>query len=216
MFSTLLGQAAWSPAIRGQQSAGLAQVHVEYTGRSTIGTAVLVGRQDRDHDVVLHFLTSARIFHVAVGEPDARPHVTLDLDDRQTVAATEVIVSPSRLVEVAIVRTVAEHTTLAPQPIAYDAPWPGEPFRVIGYAAGGNVLAFEQRVRFHSTRLILGDWGLSGLVGCQGAPAISSAGVFGVVSECASNQVAVVSQFAFDRWFIERHISRVSVTTTDR
>lgn len=177
------------------------------------GTAVIVARDDRATGVLLHLVTSARLF------PDGWHTVrvgTMD-DTFVDVNRSDIVVSGSRLVEVAIVRLLGTRAPATPAPLVWRAPAPDAPIQIHGLDARGASIVIDGRVRFLSTRLIVADRDASGLHGCLGAPATDEDGVFGIVSECGQGRTATIATLSMDRWFIERYVPHLpSVTRTER
>lgn len=68
-----------------------------------------------------------------------------------------------------------------------------------------------ERVRFVTSRSVLGDRSAAHVAGCRGAPALVERGVFGLVSECDPDRVPVVTPLAAARAFITRTIPGLTV-----
>jgi len=180
------------------------------------GACVLISRENRGAEVVLHFLTSSHLFRDAEGDRLAMHAIRLFLDERRSVdvAPADVIMPAGTLVDVAIVRVTTAATDLVPRPITLEAPPVGEVFLISGFDAHGKPATAGQRVRFRSSLLAVGDREPSSLTGCVGAPAISQRGVFGVVSECTSGRPPVVAVLAMAGSFLERYGGRAPVQTS--
>ena len=92
-----------------------------------LGTAVLIHRDDRGSDTVLHFLTSSCLFRTPQGDqrPPART-IELLLDDGRhplEVKRGDVFMPSGSCVDIAVVRiTAPATTTLVPQRVVYDPP----------------------------------------------------------------------------------------------
>jgi hypothetical protein len=172
------------------------------------GTGFLIHRDDRNPDVALYFLTSARLFRDPQGGPSPRiqaARVFLGGEHTLDVPRDDIFVCTG-VIDVAVVRATSPSTTLVPRPLVYDPPSPGEVFHISGYGRDGARATVAERVRFLSTLLAVGDRDASALVGCVGAPAISRNGAFGLVSECTAGRTPTIALFSVARAFIERHV----------
>jgi hypothetical protein len=54
--------------------------------------------------------------------------------------------------------------------------------------------------------MAVSDRDVSGLAGCIGAPAMTAAGVFGIVSQCEKERCAIVLLLSMARSFIKRTV----------
>jgi hypothetical protein len=173
------------------------------------GTCALVHAEPQDGVVVLYFVTSARLFKTAQGEP-LRPAraIRVTLADGRVVNIQHdgVFLPAGNLVDVAVLRASAPPPAGTPASLAFDAPEPDDDFVIAGSDRDGAELTVSERVRFVSTRLVVGDRDASALVGCLGAPAISADGIYGVVSECDANRAPVVTLLSAAYAFIARHV----------
>jgi hypothetical protein len=183
-------------------------------GSEERGTAVLIHRDDRGSDAVLHFLTSSCLFKTAQGDqrPSART-IELLLDDGQRpveITRGDVFMPGGGCLDIAIFCVTAPATIrLVPQRVIYDPPPAGAAFLVAGYDPAGRLTSVAAHIRFRSTLLAMGDRDVSTLHGCAGAAALlpGGEGVFGVVSECDPHRSVVISLLSLARSFIERHIT---------
>jgi hypothetical protein len=75
--------------------------------------------------------------------------------------------------------------------MTFTAPPPGSEFLIAGYDRDGAQATMAEHARLVSTRLVVDDREASWLAGCVGAPAISAAGIEGVVSERNLNRAVV-------------------------
>ena len=193
------------------------RIRVLTDGADVEGHGVAVARQDRPSDTVLHLLTAARLFRAAgTGEPLSWRGVRVDVGAAVPidVGPRDVVVSGSRLADVAIVRVAVPTSSATAAALIWTMPEPGESIRIEGFDASGGTMALDARARFVSTRLVRTDRDASVLRGCLGAPAFVGAGVVGIVAECTRGFGAVVSTFWMDRWFIERTLPRPPAVTT--
>jgi hypothetical protein len=183
------------------------RIQVTGSGGATEGTCFLIHQERHEQDVVHYFLTSAHLLNPeAVGE---RRSVSLRL--RLIVDQSSVIdTSGSRVrfpggadegLDVAIVMAVSTNTHLIPIPVSLESPGPDEAFSVRGHQ-GARLTVLTERVRFRSTRLVLGDRTLADMSGLLGAPAILDGTVFGLVSECSSTRVPTITLLSAARHFL--------------
>jgi hypothetical protein len=177
------------------------------------GTAVVIHRDDRGSNTVLHFLTSSCLFRTPQGEqrPPART-IELLLDEGQQpleVKRGDVFMPSGSCIDIAVFRVTAPATiALVPQRIIYDPPPAGAAFLASGYDLAGRPTRVAAHIRFRSTLLAIGDRDLSSLRGCVGAAAVlqGGEGVFGVVSECDPNRAPVIALLSVARRFIEQYV----------
>jgi hypothetical protein len=195
-------------------------LQIVYEGGVVDGSCALVYMDSRVEDVMLYFVTSARLFKTPDGQPlpDARAiRVTLDGGNQVTVGRQDVFLPIGNLVDVAVLRAEAPYAAVLPGTMSFDAPPPaGSDFLIAGYDDGGALATVAEHVRFLSTRLVVGDRDVSGLAGCLGAPAISADGIFGVVSECDAGRAPVVTLLALASPFLARHVPGLMVRPTLR
>jgi hypothetical protein len=177
------------------------------------GTSVLIHRDDRGSNTVLHFLTSSCLFRTPQGEQRLPTRIIeLLLDDGQQsleVKRGDVFMPSGSCVDIAVFRVTAPATiALVPQRIIYDPPPAGAAFLASGYDLAGRPTRIAAHIRFRSTLLAIGDRDLSSLRGCVGAAAIlqGGEGVFGVVSECGPNRSPVIALLSVARRFIEQYV----------
>jgi hypothetical protein len=199
---TLAGDDATTPSI--------VAVRIATDTGEVRGTAVLIHREDGGNGVVLHFLTSSRLFETPDGWRDTGSravHVRLDDGRVLDVNSKDVLVA-SGFVDVAILRVTTAHAAMVPRPVIYEPPTVGTVFLISGHDQNDAQTNVVQHVRFESTLLAVGDRDASGLAGCVGAPAMSPDGVFGVVSECDSGRPPVIALLPMARPFINRYLPR--------
>ena len=215
------GEARLAAAVQDAPAPSVVTVRVLRDVGEEHGTAVLIHRDDRGNNTVLHLLTSSGLFRTARGDqrPPARTiELLLYNGPRLEVTRTDVFIPSGGCMDVAVFRVTAPAaTTLVPQPIVYDPPPAGTPFLVSGYDPAGRAVEVGAHIRFRSTLLAIGDRDVSNLRGCIGAPAIleDRQGVFGVVSECEPHRAPVIALLSAARRFIERYVPpRVAAPST--
>jgi hypothetical protein len=217
LLSTLLvASSSAGAAVDSAPDSAVLRLQVVTDRGNVDGTGVLIHREDHGTDVVLYFVTSARLFKDPEGGLPLRTQVTrVRLDGHHTldVPRDSIFVCPG-VIDVAVLRATSPMTALVPRPVIYEEPSPGEVFHITGYGPDLQPATIAERVRFRSTIFAVGDRDASALLGCVGAPAISRSGAFGVVSECAPGRTPKITLFSVARPFIERHapISRPSNT----
>ena len=86
-----------------------------------------------------------------------------------------------------------------------EPPQTGQAFVVRG-RQGLEWTSLSERVRFRSTRLIVGDRTTENVAGLLGAPAMVDGGAFGLVSECSASRVPVITLLSAARGFLVRAI----------
>jgi hypothetical protein len=86
--------------------------------------------------------------------------------------------------------------------VTWGVPEAGDAFTVLD-SAGGELV---QRVRFRSTRLLIGDRTSAEMARLLGAPALAGGRVFGVVTQCSTSRVPVITLLSAARTFLSREI----------
>lgn len=204
----LTGVASASPPRDAEGSVLRLQI-IGSTG-TTEGTCFLVHQERRGHEVVHYFLTSARLLDpAAVGErrtTSLRIRVVLDESTVIEAKGSDVVLPGAVLgLDVAVVKAVSTNTSLVPLAVSMEAPDSGRVFVVRGYR-GSELTILTERVRFRSTRLVIGDRTAADVAGLIGGPAIVEGGVFGLVSECSSSRLPVIALLSAARGFLSRSI----------
>lgn len=185
-------------------------------------TAAAIEQRITPQMTTLYLLTAARPFRLPMGERLRPPHaVVVWLNDVLAVDVDpeDVVLPAATLLDIAIVRVALDsaRTDLRLAPLTCELPAPGATFRVVGSAFDGRPAAtVDVGVRFESTALLVGDRDISSMDACVGAPAVSEAGIFGVVSRCERGSVPLVSLLGLAREFMQRAVpgqrSRPTVT----
>jgi hypothetical protein len=187
------------------------RIQVVGKGGTTEGTGVLLHQQRREHDVVHYFLTAAHLLNPdALGERStASLKIRVIVDASTAIEASGAnVVFPGGVeqgVDLAIVKATSTNSSLVPVPVSMEAPDPGTVFLVQGYQ-GSQLTVLTERVRFRSTRLVVGDRTADDVSAFVGAPAMGENGVFGLVSECSSSRVPVITLLAAARGFLTRAV----------
>jgi hypothetical protein len=189
------------------------RIQVIGSGGTTEGTCFLIHQERHEQDVVHYFLTSAHLLNPeAVGE---RRSVSLRLRlfvDQSSVIDTSgsSVLFPGGTqqgLDVAIVKAVSTNTHLIPLHVSLEPPEADEVFVVRGHQ-GARLTVLTERVRFRSTRLVLGDRTVADVRGLLGAPAIIDGDVFGLLSECSSTRVPIITLLSAARHFLSLGIPR--------
>jgi hypothetical protein len=186
---------------------------MEVMGRSGAakGTAFLVHESRRERDTVLYFVTAGHLMDpFPLGESR-----TTSLRIRFLVNETSGIETnggditfPGGIhqgLDLAVVKVATTLVGPIPMPIASRSPRPGEEFLLKGRGERGLIVLTE-RARFRSTRLVIGDKTAADVDGLMGAPAVIDGAVFGLVSECSSTRVPVITLLEGAYGFLERTI----------
>lgn len=189
------------------------RLRIVQDGAITNATCVLVHRDDREDGVVLYFVTASHLFKRTTGEAPPRVtaiNVVVDGGHAISIHPDDLVLPVGSLVDIAILRAVVTHTTLVPQAVLFEPPVSGSVFLIAGRDDAGALVALAERVRRRSTAVIVGDRDASAVNGCEGAPAVDEAGVFGIVSECEAGRLPVVTLFSMAANWISRHIPGLS------
>jgi hypothetical protein len=83
-----------------------------------------------------------------------------------------------------VLRLLSGPGLLTPAQIDPGTPPEGAPFDVVGFDRAGGIVALEQRAGPADGASLVGDRSVQAIAGCLGAPAFSSRGLFGIVSDC--------------------------------
>ena len=207
------------PASAAPQSPSPAEAALTLTivrGRETTEVScVLINREDRQSEVVLYFVTAAQPFRMDDGR--LRPYptaVTLNLDGTTRVAVNPADISLSNsLTDIALFPVTVPATAVLPRSITFDDPKVGAMFLIAGRTASRQPLIVPQHVSRRATAVLVGDRDVSGLAPCTGAPALSEAGVFGIVTTCGPGLRPVVSLFSFAQPWMVRRVPNLSGPT---
>jgi len=215
----LLALATVHPA-NASTSAAVLPVQIVRGGATTTGTCALIHREDRAGGIRLYFVTAGGLFRTADGlRLAAETAITVGSGvDMVRVDWNDVVLSATPVVDVALLRVVVARTNLVPGPIGFDPPSPPGAFVVSGFA-GGQPTDRQQRTRFVSTVLVVGDRDLSGLDGCLGSAASADGSMFGVVTGCEPRKAPIITLFRAAAAFLERVVPGLRsprMTTADR
>jgi hypothetical protein len=199
-----------STAPTGNEGAVL-PIRVTGSGGTTEGTCFLIHQETREHDVVLYFVTAGHLFSAdALGDGRiASLRIRLIIDQTHAIeTGGDNVVFPAGAeqgLDLAVVKAACLVATLAPLPMSTHPPRPGDMFTVRRYQAD-ELMFLTERVRFRSSRLVLGDRTAAHMIGLAGAPAVTETGVFGVVSECSSDHAPVIVLLSAASGFLSRAI----------
>lgn len=185
------------------------RIHITIGGGEVDGTCVVIDRDDNGSEAVLQLLTSAGLFKTPddTREPATQTVGVLLFGGRALdVHRRDVSVSSREHADVALIRITTPPTAVEPQRASYDRPGIGTSFVIAGFDEHGDPRTLVEHVRFESTLLAVGDRDASPLKGCLGAPAISVAGVFGVVRECEPGRAPIISLLMEANTFIAREL----------
>jgi hypothetical protein len=188
------------------------RVQIVGSAGTTEGMCFLVHQERREHDVVHYFLTSSHLFDAgSLGESRTVPlRIRVIVDDSTVIETSGNNVSFPGGIEqglgLAIIKAVSTNTSLAPTPVAMDPPDAGGVFVVWRRQGDGSKAMLTERVRFRSTRLVIGDRAAADANGFLGSPAAVEGGVFGVVSEVGSGGAPVIALLSAARGFLTRAI----------
>lgn len=205
ILSLLLLALATAHPANASTSAAVLPVQIVRGAATTTGTCALIHREDRAGGIRLYFVTAGSLFRTADGvRLAAESAITIGSGvDMFAVDRNEVVLSATPIVDVALLRVVVGRTNLVPGPISFEPPSPAAAFVVSGFA-GGRLSDQQQRTRFVSTVLVVGDRDLSGLDGCLGAAASADGSIFGVVTGCEPRKAPIITLFRAAAAFLER------------
>lgn len=196
------------------------RLRIVQDGVITNATCVLIHRDNRTDGVVLYFVTAAHLFKRTTGEAPPRVtamNVVVDEGHAITIDPDDLVLPTGNPVDIAVFRAVVTHTTLVPQAVLFEPPVSGSVFLIAGRDDAGALVTLAERVRRRATAVVVGDRDASALTGCEGAPAVGEAGMFGIVSQCEAGRLPIVTLFSIAHDWISRHVpglfDRPSVTT---
>ena len=165
----------------------LARIEIATSRETMKSTSFLVHQQGDGDASVLYFLTSARPFKDSAADlrgGTRRIRLIRPGELPIEIAPADVTLPIGNMLDVAIIRVVGSQAKVAPMPMVFDPPSPGQVFVISGFSTQETGLAVPQRVHLAATSLIVGDRDASHLAGCSGAPATVEVGAFGIVTDC--------------------------------
>jgi len=187
-------------------------LQVVYPHATLDGVCTLVGVERRATHLELYFITSARFFKTAQGEPFAAvaPEVRVAMDDgtEVNVLREHRYLPMGSLIDIAVLRVDVSENDVAAATLGFAAPLPGQSLDIVTYTSDGTRQVEAQHVRFASTRFVVGDQDLSNL-SCLGAPAIDGDEIVGVVSECEPARAPLITPLSVAFPFLSRHVPGV-------
>ena len=183
-------------------------LHVMYAHAAFEGTCALVDIERRATHLQLYFITSARFFKTAQGQPlapAAEVRVTMNDGTDVNVLREHRYLPIGDLVDIAVLRADVADDGLAAAAMGFTIPAPGHDLEVVAYDRGGTRQIETQHIRFASTRFVVGDRDLSNFA-CLGAPAIDGDEIVGLVSECEPGRAPLITPLSVAFPFLARHI----------
>jgi hypothetical protein len=186
--------------VRATSDTGGTIVRIQVGGGSATrdGAGFLVHAAPKGNTTVYSFVTtSALLDPVPLGERRTiSVRLRLWADDGTTLDASGMDLRfPGGMhagLDIAVIRIESSVPGLRPLPITLDPPEPGDTFVVQGRQRSGP-LTMNERVRFRSSRLLIGDRTITLAAELLGAPALTAEGAFGIVSQCSASRVPVVT-----------------------
>jgi hypothetical protein len=177
-------------------------------GRTVEGTCFLIASQRRGHEVVLSFLTSARLFRATGGRGCDGRQLRLVADGGIQIETTRttVLLPPEQAPDVAIVRVTLPYTDFVPFPVASACPEVARAFVAFGHRENGAPVTLKARVRRRSPWFIVGDRTIPDSDALVGAPALVGGAVFGLVSDCGPDRCPTITALTTAYSFIARHV----------
>lgn len=194
-------------------------LHVVYEHTTLEGLCTLVDVERHGTGVSLYFITSARLFKTAGGEPfppATQARVTMDDGTDMYVPREHRYLPIGNLIDIAVLRADVAASGLAPAAMGFSVPSPGRSLDIAAYNRGGTRQIETQHVRFASSRFIVGDRDLSSLAACLGAPAIDGDEIVGVVSECEPGRAPLMTPLSVAFPFLARQIPGLTGQPTRR
>jgi hypothetical protein len=188
-------------------SAVVLPLQITRAGTTTAAACTLIHREDRNGGIRLYFVTAGNLFRTAEGERLAQETSIIVGFGMDTLAVdpADVVLPAAPVVNVALLPVNVAHTDLVPGPIGFEPPAPEAGFLISGLAAG-RPADVQQRTRFVSTVLLVGDRDVSGFEGCLGSAATAATRTFGVVTSCEPGRTPIITLFRAARSFLQRNI----------
>ena len=194
------------PAARSSAEESLAvQIRATATD-AALGTAVLVAVDASRGEPVYLFVTSSRVFDC--GESDRTAAVRLQSSSGESidVAPDQIIRSSEATMPIVVIRVTWPGFAHAPVTIDLDAPPDRGVFVVEGFRRDGSVVEIPDRVQRRSMTMVSGDRAIPEMDAPLGAPAISTAGLFGIVTESEPGQTPVITLLSSVADFLSRYL----------
>jgi hypothetical protein len=187
----------------------LARIEIATSHGTEKSTSFLVHQQRAGDGAILYYLTSARPFRDSAADLRAgirRIRLIRPGEVPIEIAPADVTLPMGNMLDVAVIRVVGSQANVAPMPMVFDPPSPGQVFVISGFSTQETGLAVPQRVHFAATSLIVGDRDASILAGCGGAPATVEGGVFGLVTDCQQGRGPSIVPLSIVQRFILRNL----------
>lgn len=168
-------------------------------------TCALIAREQQGSTVVLSFVTAAHLFKDMQGETRFPVTTRVDIDGTSLeVRAEDITVPRGNAIDVAVLRVTVASSALAAPRVTRDLPEAGEAFHIEGFARDQTPTQIGLHVSGRTSLALVGSRELSGLASCEGAPAVSESGVFGIVTECRTGEPPTIVPFAAAAGWIAR------------
>jgi hypothetical protein len=174
------------------------------------GAAFLVRNEPVEGGVVQYFVTAAHLFSPAVVGVRSTDSLCVRLASVHGPAIDVTGAHPvfpggvDAGLDIAVLRITVPSTRLVPVVLSPVDPAIDAVFLIRG---PGDVPAMVvERVRFRSTRLVIGDRGIADTAGLVGAPALSEQGAFGVTNSFGPNGTPIVTLLSAGRDFLNRAV----------
>lgn len=183
------------------------RLQIERDGRSVQAAAILVRREAREQDAVLHFVTAGHLFKSDAGQllPYART-LTVHVGAAALAVRPEDVRLPvGGVADVAVFRVAAPATSVEAAPLSVTVPDVGREFFITGFTAAGRPAQSAQRVRRVATLAVHGDRAAT-FPDCAGAAAVAEGRVFGLVATCMPGAAPVVLPLAVIARWVERYV----------
>jgi hypothetical protein len=188
-------------------------LRISRAGSVTHASCTLIARQAAGENVVLYFVTAARLFATGSGGGAPIASVVIDPGGRRLLVRPDDVILPTGMpIDVALLRVTVEQSDLEPAALAFDPPPVAAPFTIHVVAGDGGSLAVPQRVRMVSPGTIGGDVTIPWSA-CLGAPAGTDGRTFGVVTDCDGADRPTISLVGTAREFLGRHIRDLRAST---
>lgn len=207
-FAVLLGIAAPFQVLAAPSSANersIAQVRA-VRDDAVVGTAVLVSIDATAEEPVLFFITALRLFDQTDGERPTPARLVTPGGDAMEIHPDDVIRPMGSMAGVAILRVTWPGHAQAALPLDMAGPDVRGVFVIAGFDRNGSAIDIPERVQYRATSAVTGDRAVAELHAPLGAPAISSSGVFGIITDWQPGRSPVITLLSFADRFLSHHL----------